>query len=156
MRCTRAMLAVFLLLCLLAVCYVAHKLTVYALPCLIGFGVGEFAYTTDAGAAGAIAIGLVGALASFTLLRFAYLSVSTPLARGLVALAFVTPSVTIGFFITYSVASEAIPSGFWRGAISAIVAGFAGLLAFIRLSSTDCDVERHPPSHSKGRCIYRP
>src|SRR5262245_55827445 len=86
MRCTRAMLALFLLLllllllCLLAVCYVAHKLTVYALPCLIGFGVGEFAYTTDAGAPGAIATGLVGALASFTLLRFAYLSVSSPLA----------------------------------------------------------------------------
>jgi hypothetical protein len=118
-----------------------HKVTVYALPCLIGVGSGQFAYATDAGPAGAVAIGLVASVVSFMLLRFAYSSVASPTARGVLAFAFVTPSVLVGFFIVYGISREIVPSEFWRGGVSAFAAGLAGLLAFSRLRQTDLDRE---------------
>jgi hypothetical protein len=114
-----------------------YKVTTYALPCLTGLIVARCAFEAGAGWLGAIVVWGATALVAFGLMRWLFASVTQPILRIMLSVAFVTPSAVMSYFILNTLSAEHVPSELWRQALCILGAGVAGLLAFVRLAEPD-------------------
>jgi hypothetical protein len=122
---------VLLTLVLLAiVLWTIYKVVVYALPCLIGYGVGSVAFSTNAGWVGASLVGLAAAVSSFMLLRFLVAQVQSRPLRWALATLLTIPSIILAYSITVDALASGVPSETWRRLLAAIFGLAAGWIAF--------------------------
>lgn len=117
--------------------WLAYKATTHALPCLIGLFAARFAFETGAGWVGAcVVFGLV-ALVTFALMRWLFASVTQPVARLMLSIAFIAPSVVISYFILNAFSAGHVPSELWRQALCVSGAVIVGLMAFVQLAEPE-------------------
>ncbi|GAM96976.1 hypothetical protein U91I_00597 [alpha proteobacterium U9-1i] len=114
-----------------------YKVTTYALPCLTGLIVARYAFEVGAGWLGAIVVWGVTALMAFWLMRWLYASVTQPILRVGLSIAFVTPSALMSYFILTNLGAGHVPSELWRQALCVLGAGIIGLMALARLADPD-------------------
>lgn len=114
-----------------------YKVTTYALPCLTGLIVARYAFEVGAGWLGAFVVWGVTALVAFGLMRWLYASVTQPILRAVLSVAFVTPSVVMSYFILNTLSVGQVPSELWRQALCILGAGIIGLMALARLAEPD-------------------
>lgn len=126
-----------LVVALLAFSWLVYKWTIYALPCLVGLGVAQWAYETGPGWFGAVAVFGAIALLVFGLMRWLFSSFTQPAIRVLLTLAFVTPAVLMSYFIFDDLSAGQMPLELWRQVLCICGSGVAGLIAFVRLAEDD-------------------
>lgn len=114
-----------------------YKVTTYALPCLTGLIVARCAFEAGAGWFGAIVVWGVTALVAFGMMRCLYASVTQPILRIVLSVAFVTPSAVMSYFILNTLSAGHLPSDLWRQALCILGAGVIGLMALARLGEPD-------------------
>jgi hypothetical protein len=114
-----------------------YKVTTYALPCLTGLIAARHAFETGAGWLGAFVVWGVTAVVAFGLMRWLYASVTQPVLRVMLSIAFVTPSAVMSYFILNSLSAGHLPCDLWRQALCILGAGVAGLMALVRLAGDD-------------------
>ena len=114
-----------------------YKVTTYALPCLTGLIVARWAFEAGAGWFGALVVWGVTALVAFELMRWLYASVTQPILRIVLSLAFVTPSAVMSYFVLNTLSAEYLPSELRRQALCVAGAGIIGLMALTRLGEPD-------------------
>lgn len=133
------MSALALPLLVLMLVWLFYKVTTYALPCLTGLIVARCAFEAGAGWLGAFALWGITALLTFGLMRWLYESISQPMLRGVLSIAFVAPSAVMSYFILNSLSAGHVPSELWRQALCIIGAGVAALMALVRLTEPGPD-----------------
>jgi len=111
-----------------------YKMVVYALPCLIGYGVAFVAFISNAGWLGACLIGLMTAVSSFMLLRFFLAQVQSTPGRWTIAALLTLPSAILAYRIAIDVLASDVPSEAWRQVLAIIFGLAAGWIAFARLT----------------------
>lgn len=131
--------ALALPLLILMLAWLFYKVTAYALPCLTGLIVARYAFEAGAGWFGAIVVWGVTALVAFGLMRWLYASVTQPILRAALSVAFVTPSAVMSYFISNNLSAGHVPSETWRQALCIFGAGVAGLMALARLAEPEPD-----------------
>ncbi len=114
-----------------------YKVTTYALPCLTGLIVARWAFEAGAGWFGALVVWGVTALVAFGPMRWLYASVTQPILRILLSVAFVTPSAVISYFVLNTLSLGHVPSELWRQVLCTLGAGVIGLMALARLAEPD-------------------
>lgn len=114
-----------------------YKVTTYALPCLTGLIAARDAYEAGAGWFGAFGVWGVTALVAFGLMRWLYASVTQPVLRIVLSIAFVTLSAMMSYFILNTLSTGHVPSELWRQAFCILGAGIIGLMALTRLAEPD-------------------
>lgn len=124
----------WLLLGALLFAYILYKFTIYALPCLIGVAVGQWAFATGAGDIGAFMVGLAAAVLMFAALRWLFLNGATPL-RWLVAAAVTLTTGAFAYLLLEDISAGNVPSELWRQILCLGGAGYAGVIAFLKLAS---------------------
>lgn len=125
---------IWLLLGALLFAYVIYKFTIYALPCLIGVAVGQWAFATGAGLLGAFIVGLAAAFLTFAALRWLFLNGASPL-RWFVAAAVTLTTSALAYFLFDDISAGNVPSEIWRQILCVSGAGYAGVIAFLRLGA---------------------
>jgi len=115
--------------------WLVYTITTYALPCLAGLIVARYAFETGAGWLGACAIFGATALLVFGLMRWLFAVVTNPLARIVLAIAFVMPAGVMSYVILGELSVGHVPSELWRQALCVTGAGMSGLMAFGRLAA---------------------
>lgn len=133
------MSALALPLLVLMLVWLFYKVTTYALPCLTGLIVARCAFEAGAGWLGAFALWGITALLTFGLMRWLYESISQPMLRGVLSIAFVAPSAVMSYFILNGLSAGHVPSELWRQALCIIGAGVAALMALVRLTEPGPD-----------------
>ncbi|WP_235527080.1 hypothetical protein [Sphingopyxis sp. 113P3] len=116
-------------------CVLAHTLTVYALPFMLGLTAAQFAFQTDSGLIGAGPVGFVAAVAAFGILAFLFDTLRPPIRRLIVALVFAAPAAVAGYALVHGVTQESVPSEIWRQIFCIIGGGFVGVSALLRLAA---------------------
>lgn len=124
----------WLLLGALLFAYALYKFTIYALPCLAGVAVGQWAFATGAGEVGAFIVGLAAALLMFAALRWLFRNGATPL-RWLVAAAVTLTTSAFAYFLFDDISAGNVPSEIWRQILCLGGAGYAGVIAFLKLAA---------------------
>lgn len=114
--------------------HILYKFTIYAVPCLIGVAVGQWALATGAGLPGAFIAGLAAALLIFAALRWLFLNGATPL-RWLVAAAVALTTSAFAYFLLDDISAGHMPSEIWRQILCVSGAGYAGMIAFLKLAA---------------------
>mgnify|MGYP006955964777 CR=1 FL=1 len=114
-----------------------YKVTTYALPCLTGLILARHAFEAGAGWLGAIVVWGVTALVAFGLMRWLFASVTQPILRIMLSVAFVAPSVVLSYFILNTLSTGHVSSELWRQAFCTLGAGVIGLMALTRLAEPD-------------------
>lgn len=114
-----------------------YKVTTYALPCLTGLIAARYAFEAGTGWFGAFVVWGVTALVAFGLMRWLYASVTQPVLRVVLSVAFVAPSVLMSYFILNTLSVGHVPSELWRQALCILGAGVIGLMALARLAEPD-------------------
>jgi hypothetical protein len=117
-----------------------YKLIVYALPCLLGFGVAYLAANTGAGWFGVALAGLAAAVSSFFLLRFLLAHVPYGILRWALAAMFALPTAVLAYSIGIDVLASSVPSELWRQALSTAFAFVTSAIAFRRLTAFEATV----------------
>lgn len=131
------MSALALPLLLLMLVWLFYKVTTYALPCLTGLVVARYAFEAGAGWLGAFVVWGATALVAFELMRWLYASVTQPILRAALSVAFVTPSALMSYFILTNLSAGHVPSELWRQVLCTFGAGVIGLMALARLAEPD-------------------
>lgn len=131
------MSALALPLLVLMLVWLFYKVTTYALPCLTGLIVAGYAFEAGAGWLGAIVLWGVTALVAFGLMRWLYASVTQPILRAVLSVAFVTPSAVMSYLILNTLTAGRVPSELWRQALCIFGAGVAALMALVRLAEPE-------------------
>ncbi len=131
------MSALALPLLVLMLVWLFYKVTTYALPCLTGLIVARCAFEAGAGWLGASVVWGVTALMAFGVMRCLYASVTQPILRVVLSVAFVAPSALMSYFILSNLSAVHVPSELWRQALCLFGAGAAALMAFARLAGDD-------------------
>ncbi len=126
-------------------CWLVFNLAVFALPFLVGFHTGIWAYGTGAGWFGAIFVG--GFAAGLTLaIGQALIMLVRPLwARFVIALIFVVPAMLAGFHATLGITRAMMPSETWQMIFSAIGAAAVGISAFLRIAGSAAELSGRSP-----------
>jgi hypothetical protein len=122
-----------LLLVALLFWWAAYKLMVYALPCFVGWTAGRLAWENGAGWLGALLVFGAGALLAWALMRGVYAAVRAPAWRGVLALAWVTPSAVLGYSLLYALSAAGIDAEGWRQGFCIFGTGMVCWLSFVRL-----------------------
>jgi hypothetical protein len=117
-------------------CWLLFTLAIYALPLFVGVLAGQWAYASGAGIVGGLALGLVGAVATFVVGQMLLVSVRSPVVRTAVALLFVAPAAVAGFSAAHGLAKIGVPSEVWRDIFGVVGALTVGAAAWARLTST--------------------
>lgn len=110
-------------------CWLLFTLAVYSLPFYAGLMAAFGAYHSGAGVLGAIVVGFVAGAATLLFGQFAFASVTSPFARGVIALLFAAPAAVAGFYMTLGL------SHIWSDIFSVIGAIFIGGAAFVRIAT---------------------
>lgn len=124
----------WLLLGALIYAYILYKFTIYALPCLAGVAAGQWAFATGAGHLGAFIAGLGAALLIFAALRWLFLNGATPV-RWLVAAAATLTTSAFAYFLFDDISAGKVPSEILRHILCLGGAGYAGVIAFLKLAA---------------------
>ena len=117
-----------------ALCVLAYRLTVYALPMMLGFETARIAYLTGAGMIGAIPIGFIAGALAYGLLSILYVSVRSPAARIAIGLMFSLPAAAAGYALISGISAYTVPSEHWRVMFCILGGLLVGSAAFARLS----------------------
>lgn len=117
-----------------ALCALLWTLAIYTLPALAGLYCGQLAYALGAGGMGAFVVGVMVAVVTLTAMRVSFARCRGSLIRTLLALAFVTPAVIVSYNIAWDITSVDNMLPIWRVAVSAIIAGVAGLISYAKLA----------------------
>jgi hypothetical protein len=133
------MTVLLLLVVGLCLCWLIYKVTIHALPCLVGLGIGQLAYASGAGWSGATLVGLVSAIAFFLTARAVFVTISCAPLRWLAAFAFVGPTLVLAYNIGLDALGSCVPSEIWRQLIAAGLAIVAGGVALVRLVEPEAD-----------------
>lgn len=128
------MFALALLLLGLCFCWLLYKGAVYALPCLVGCSVGQWAYAVGAGLAGAGIVGLVTAIVALVAARAAYAGASPRVVRWLLAAGFVAPTLVLSYYIAIDLLAGVGASPVWLHLLGGAFAVLMGAIALRRLS----------------------
>ena len=116
-------------------CWLLFNLAVFALPFFIGLNAGIWAYGMGAGWPGGILIGLIAAGLTVAVGQGLLMLVRPIWARLLIALAFVAPAGTAGFYATLGIVKHMMPSETWQIIFSVVGAVAVGATAFLRVAS---------------------
>ena len=117
-----------------ALCVLAYRLAVYALPVMLGFAIARIAYQTGAGMMGAGIIGFIAGAMAYGLLSVLFVSLRSPVARIAVGLVFALPAAGAGYALVSGISANAISSELWRFMFCALGGFLVGAAAFTRLS----------------------
>jgi hypothetical protein len=117
-----------------ALCVLAYRLAVYALPVMLGFEIAHVTYQTGAGTIGASVVGLIAGAAAYGLLSVQFVSLRSPRARVVVALIFTLPAAGVGYALVSGISAYSIPSELWRQIFCVLGGLLVGAAAFTRLS----------------------
>ena len=121
-------------------CWLLFNIAVVALPVFLGVNVGIWAYGTGAGWLGAIVTGLLGAGLTLAAGQALLILVRPVWARLLIALAFVAPAGTAGFYATLGITRQMMPSETWQiifAVIGAVAVGATTVLRVAGMAVTD-------------------
>jgi hypothetical protein len=129
-----SMFGLLLLLLGLLFCWLVYKGAVYALPCLAGFCLGQWAYETGAGLAGAAGLALIISTMIFTMARAAHAGAASAILRWLVAAGFVAPTLVMSYNIATDLLAEAVASPVWLDVLAGAFALLMGAIALRRLT----------------------
>ena len=122
------------LLAMFFICALLIRLTVHALPLLVGYLSAAIAYQGGSGLVASIA---VGALAAITLLAAAQITLAysrSDVMRAGVAIAFAVPAGCAGYFAAQGIAALSVSSGALQLLISAMGAALAGGASWMQWS----------------------
>jgi len=117
-----------------ALCVLAYRLAVYALPVMLGFEITRLAYQTGAGMIGSSIIGFIAGVAACGLLSVLFVSLRSPAARIVVGLIFALPAAGAGYALISGISANTIPSELWPLMFCALGGFLVGAAAFKRLS----------------------
>lgn len=124
----------WLLLGALLFAYILCRFTIYALPCLIGVAVGQWAFAAGAGGLGAVISGIAAVLLTSAALRWLFRNAATPL-RWFVAAAVTLTTSAFAYFLFDDISAGIVPSEIWRQILCVSGAGYAGVIAFLKLTT---------------------
>ncbi len=124
---------VVMLAAITAMCWFLYTIATFALPALVGASAIIWAYHTDAGLAGAVAVGVAAATSTVVIGRL-LLALLKPLWL-LVALAFIAPAAIAGFHATHGIVKHLMPADSWQLAVSILGAAAIGATAFMRIAT---------------------
>lgn len=113
-----------------------YKVVIYALPCLIAYGVGSVAFSTNAGWVGSSLAGLAAAILSFMLLCFLVARVQSTRIRWAIAAMLTLPSAILAYNIAVDALASDVPSDAWRQTLAMIFSFAASWIAFVRLTDS--------------------
>jgi len=117
-----------------ALCWLLFSLAVFALPFFAGLSIGLWAHDTGTGIPGGVIIGLVAAVATFSLFQL-LLAVARPTwVKLAVIAAFVTPATIAGYHATLGITRLTMPSDIWQVSFAVVGAIAVGITAFTRLT----------------------
>src|SRR5690606_12245404 len=117
--------------------WLSYKGTIYAFPCLVGFGAAQLALATGAGWAGSFVVWIAMALLTFALMRLLFARLQAPTVRMVIALVYVAPSIWMAYGIFDDISAGHVPSELWRQSLCVFGAGFAGLVSFAMLAEAE-------------------
>ena len=115
-------------------CWLLFTLAVFALPFFAAVSAGTWAYQTGAGWLGAIVVGLIAGGVTLGIGQVLFAIARPMWARLLVALAFVAPTVFVGYHATHGIAKLAMPSETWQIVFSIIGAIAIGIATLLRVA----------------------
>ncbi len=105
------------------------QMAIFALPLFIGVTAGRFAFQTGAGVVGAIAVGLVAAVAAFGIARLVLAVSRSTALRLAIAAAFAAPAAFAGYHVVLGLSRIGGAHGLWQpifaGIGAVIIAGAA-------------------------------
>jgi len=122
-------------------CWLLFALAVYALPFFAGATAGLAAYQSGWGPIGAIIVGLIASSVTLVVGQIAFMKLSSPLMRALIALLFAVPAAVAGYHAALGLAHIGIPAEGWRQAMAmagaiVVAATTRARMAFSALRST--------------------
>ena len=133
---TTAMIVLGLALSLFAVgflCWLLFTLAVYATPLFVGVTAALAAFNHDAGAIGALIVGLAAGVVTLVGCRVAFALAKSPTVRSALALVFAAPAAVAGFHATLGLAQIGVSSEIWRDLFAVVGAVIVCCTAFVRL-----------------------
>jgi len=101
------------------------QMAIFALPLFIGVTAGRFAFQTGAGVVGAIAVGLVAAVAAFGIARLVLAVSRSTALRLAIAAAFAAPAAFAGYHVVLGLSRIGGAHGLWQPIFAGIGAGAA-------------------------------
>jgi hypothetical protein len=117
-----------------ALCVLAYRLAVYALPVMMGFEIARIVYQTGAGMIGASLIGFIAGAVAYGLISVLFVSLRSPVARIAVGLIFALPAAGAGYTLISGISANTITSELWRLMFCVFGGLLVGSAAFMRLS----------------------
>jgi len=105
------------------------QMAIFALSLFIGVTAGRFAFQTGAGVVGAIAVGLVAAVAAFGIARLVLAASRSTALRLAIAAAFAAPAAFAGYHVVLGLSRIGGAHGLWQpifaGIGAVVIAGAA-------------------------------
>lgn len=114
-------------------CWLLFTLAAFALPALVGVGIGTLAYNTGAGAVGALVVGGLAAFVAFSTGQILIGTVRPLWLKLTIASLYVGPAAIAGFHATHGIAKHLVPSPTWQTAFALAGAVAVGVTAYLRL-----------------------
>ncbi|BBB96461.1 MULTISPECIES: hypothetical protein [Bradyrhizobium] len=114
--------------------WLLFTLAVFALPFFAGVMIGMWAFHTEAGVLGGIALGLVAGGSTFGIGQLALVFVTWTWLRFLIIILYVAPATIAGYSATHGIAQIAIPSPAWQTIFGVVGAIAVSITAFVRLT----------------------
>jgi len=115
-------------------CWLLFTLAIYALPTFAGLAAGLAAFHSEAGATGAITVGLLVGGATLALGQFAFAGTRTLLIRAIFGMLYGVPAAIAGYQVSYALAGIGMPGSAWQTAFAVVGAVVSGCTAFSRLA----------------------
>ncbi|MFT8775143.1 MAG: hypothetical protein ABF893_00560 [Gluconacetobacter liquefaciens] len=115
-------------------CWLMFTLAVFALPFAGGLYAGLWAFHTGAGVIGALIVGVMAGIATFTVGQIALACAPWIWLRGLIVLLYTVPAIIAGYSATHGLAQMMMPSAIWQLFFSVIGAIAVGITAFVRFT----------------------
>lgn len=115
-------------------CRLLFTLAIYALPTFAGLSAGLSAFHSEAGATGAVTVGLLVGGATFAFGQFAFASARTPLIRAIFGMLYGVPASIAGYQVSFALAGIGMQGSAWQTAFAVVGAVVSGCTAFSRLA----------------------
>lgn len=120
-----------------AFCALVYYCATYALPLMIGVGIGTLAYELGADVIGSIVIGFITGILTLAAAQLIFSATRSVLIRLLLAAAFGLTAAFAGYQFGLSLFELSELRGFWMHAFSAVGGIAAGISAVKRLANPD-------------------
>lgn len=99
-------------------CALLFRLSIYALPFVVGVLAASAVYRSGSGIIAAIAAGALAAIVVLATARLALGCAKSDLARVSIGLAFAAPAALAGYHAVHGIAAATMPQGAWQIAVS--------------------------------------